>query len=280
MQGTHFLERHGEPRLRVAIWQPEQPRGSILVTQGYAECIERYEHVAQRWHDAGFAVAAYDLRGQGKSQGLRGHVERFSQFTSDLFAVLAYARAIPGWSAGSAPIAYGHSLGALITTVAALERPTEFAGIGLGSPFWGLALKPARWRIFVGQQLTNIWPTYSDSSTISLDLLTHDKAKVAMMAADPLRVERVTARWFTETQLAQQRVEREFSRLPLPVLCLASGEDYVADVAVTRRIFALSNRRDHELRVKDGAYHELHQELSRDSYLEEYRARFEQWCGG
>lgn len=275
---TTFLERAGEPTLRVALWQPEQPKGSIVITTGYAESLERYEHVAARWHDAGFSVVAYDLRGQGKSEGRRGHIDRFSQFTDDLFAVLAHAQAHPGWSAGRAPIAFGHSLGGLITTVAALERPGAFAGLGLGSPFWGLALKPAAWRVFVGNKLTNIWPTYSDGADIALDLLTHDKAKVAMMEADPLRIRKVTARWFTETARARDRVAREFSALTVPVLCLASGEDYVADVAVTRRIFAGSKRRDHELRVKEGAYHELHQELAREEYLEEFRIQFEQWC--
>lgn len=279
MRVTTVLERAGEPSLRVALWQPSQPKGSVLITTGYAESIERYEHVAARWHDAGFSVVAYDLRGQGKSEGRRGHIERFSQFTNDLFAVLAHAEARPGWSGGAPPIAFAHSLGGLITTVAALERPAAFRGLGLGSPFWGLALKPAPWRVFVGRKLTNIWPTYSDGSGIAPDLLTHDKAKVAMMEADPLRIRKVTARWFTETQLAQQRVEREFASLPIPVLCLASGEDHVADVVATRRIFATSRRPDHELRVKEGAYHELHQELARDEYLDEFSSRFEQWCG-
>jgi lysophospholipase len=278
MRATTFLERAGEPKLRVATWQPESPKGSVLITTGYAESLERYEHVAARWHDAGFCVACYDLRGQGTSEGRRGHIDRFAQFTSDLFAVLAYVQQQPGWSVGGPPIAFGHSLGGLITTVAALERPRAFRGLGLGSPFWGLAIKPAAWKVFVGNKLTNIWPTYSDSSGVALDLLTHDKAKVAMFEADGLRIKRVTARWFTETQLAQQRVAREFGSLSVPVLCLASGEDHIADVATTRRVFSTPARPNHELRIKDGAYHELHQELARNEYLDEFASRFEQWC--
>ncbi len=278
MPVTTFLRRSGQPELRLATWQPAEPKGSVLITPGFAESIERYEHVAARWRDAGFSVAVYDLRGQGKSGGHRGHCERFVQFTSDLFAVLQHVRALPGWGTSAPPVAFGHSLGALITTVAALEKPEAFRGLGLASPFWGLALRPPAWKLFLGKKLTNIWPTYSEASGIDLELLTHDRSKVAMMEADPLRIVRVTARWFTETQLAQQRVLTEFARLPIPVLCLAAGDDHVADVATTRRVFATSSHPGHELRIKDGAYHELHQELAHAEYLDEFTRRFEEWC--
>lgn len=273
---TTWLERRGEPTLRVATWQPPVSRGWILITPGFAESIERWEHVAEGWRDAGFAVAVYDLRGQGRSLGRRGHIQRFTQFTDDLFAVWRHIQ--ERFAAVGRPIAFGHSLGALITTVAALDRPTTFRALGLASPFWGLALKPAPWKVAVGKRLTNIWPTYSEAAGISLDLLTHDKSRIAMMQADQLRIERVTARWFTETELARERVQREFSTLSLPVLCLAAGDDYVADVETTRRIFAASKQPHHELQVIPGAYHELHQELERQEYLRQFRVQFGAWC--
>ena len=57
MPVTTFLRRSGQPELRLATWQPAEPKGSVLITPGFAESIERYEHVAARWRDAGFAVA-------------------------------------------------------------------------------------------------------------------------------------------------------------------------------------------------------------------------------
>lgn len=277
MQEAH-LERAGEPTLRLAIWQPPSPKGAIVITPGFAESIERWTHVADDFCEAGFEVVVYDLRGQGKSQGRRGHIDRFEQFTSDLFAITDHARQRFGFAAQGAPIGAGHSLGSLVTTVAALTRPSAFRGLGLWSPFWGLAIKPAAWRVYLGNKLTNIWPTYSDAAGLPLELLTHDKARVAMIEADLLRVKRVTARWFTETQLAQARVAKEFASLPLPVFCLAAGDDHVADVAITRSIFATSKRADHELHIEAGGYHELHQELERDQYIQQFRDKFLDWC--
>lgn len=273
------LERAGEPSLRYATWHPgTQPKGTILITQGYAESIERYEHVAEAWVHSGFAVAAYDLRGQGLSAGRRGHVERFADFTRDLNSVLDKLDDTHGWNELKPATLFGHSLGALISTVAALERPNRFRGLGLGSPFFGLALKPAAWKVFVGRKLTNIWPTYSDRSDLSLDLLTHDKSRIEMIKNDKLRLETVTARWFTETEAARERVRSTFGSLALPVFCLASSEDYVADVEVTRQVFTASSNRKHYLDVIPNTYHELHQEVNRNEYLERFQTAFESWC--
>jgi alpha-beta hydrolase superfamily lysophospholipase len=223
-------------------------------------------------------VATYDLRGQGRSGGRRGHVERFAEFTDDLFAVVEQLRRDTAGFRLGRPIAFGHSLGALITTVAALEQPRAFRAIALSSPFFGLALRPPRWKVALGKRLTNVWPTYREKSGIPLEQLTHDAKRVEMMRADPLRVEHVTARWYTETELARARVLRYFGTLPLPVFCLAADQDYVADVNVTQGVFAASHNPAHVLDVMQGTYHELHQEIGRDEYLARFQSQFETWC--
>lgn len=99
-----------------------------------------------------------------------------------------------------------------------------------------------------------------------------------MMRADKLRIQHVTARWFTETEAARQRVERTFHTLRMPVWCLAAGDDHVADVSVTQQIFASSSNVSHELTVVPAVYHELHQELERDDYIAQFQRCFEGWC--
>jgi alpha-beta hydrolase superfamily lysophospholipase len=275
---TFQLERTPGLTLRYATWKPAATaRGAVLITQGYSESIERYEHVARAWTEAGFAVAAWDLRGQGLSSGRRGHVNDFSEFTGDLGAIIDRLNENHGWSQFSPPILFGHSLGALISTVAALNEPSRFRGLGLGSPFFGLALKPAAWRVHLGRKLTKLWPTYTDRAGLSIDLLTHDPNRVQMIKDDHLRFETITARWFTETEAARARVYESFASLDLPVFCLAAADDYVADVAITRRIFANSSNDRHHLEVIPDTYHELHQEVRRDEYLQRFQETFALW---
>ncbi len=99
-----------------------------------------------------------------------------------------------------------------------------------------------------------------------------------MIKNDKLRLETVSARWFTETEAAREHVRRTFASLKLPVFCLAAAEDYVADVEVTRQIFAASTTGNHYLEVVPNTYHELHQEVHRDQYLKRFQTAFEQWC--
>jgi len=43
-------------------------------------------------NEAGFAFVMPDLRGNGQSEGKRGHIDSFAQYTDDLQAALDYTR--------------------------------------------------------------------------------------------------------------------------------------------------------------------------------------------
>jgi len=79
-------------QLRAAYWRPEGiPRGTVALIQGRAEFIEKYYEVVGEILARGFAVAAFDWRGQGLSQRLlgdrrKGHVWRASDYRLDLEA--------------------------------------------------------------------------------------------------------------------------------------------------------------------------------------------------
>jgi lysophospholipase len=79
-------------QLRAAYWRPEGiPRGTVALIQGRAEFIEKYYEVIGEILARGFAVAAFDWRGQGMSQRLlgdrrKGHVRRASDYRLDLEA--------------------------------------------------------------------------------------------------------------------------------------------------------------------------------------------------
>lgn len=278
---SHHIERAQAPRLRYALLPSQRAaRAAVLITPGYLEHVGRYEHVMQLWNERGYLVAAHDPRGQGLSEGRRGHVERFSDYVDDVFTVLDRLQQHAAWSALGPPIIAGHSMGGLITTHVALSARVRLRGAALLSPFFGLALQPPAWKVWVGRRVSSFWPTYTERSELKAAYLTHDPERAAAIEEDPLSRERVvTARWFTEMEAAQAVVHRRFAELDVPVTCLAAGNDYVADVKVTRQIFAAATRARTErtLRVVDGCYHELHQETDWRSYMNELADHFDRW---
>ncbi len=81
--------------LRYAHWGSVggRRRGTVTLLQGRAEFIEKYFETIQDLRERGFAVIAFDWRGQGGSQRLlrnpmRGHIRSFGGYRSDLETIL------------------------------------------------------------------------------------------------------------------------------------------------------------------------------------------------
>jgi lysophospholipase len=80
--------------LRVARWRPtaRRTRGTVCILQGRAEFIERYFETVTELRRRGFAVVAFDWRGQGQSgrevdNPKKGHVKDFARYRWDLEAI-------------------------------------------------------------------------------------------------------------------------------------------------------------------------------------------------
>ena len=65
------------------------PRGAALIVHGYAEHCGRYREVANVLQASGLATLSFDLRGHGRSDGQRGHVNRYLQYLDDVDAACA-----------------------------------------------------------------------------------------------------------------------------------------------------------------------------------------------
>src|SRR4051794_9814943 len=106
----------GGAKLRAAIFTPPakngRARGTIVLSGGRTEPIEKYYEVIGECLDRGFVVLAHDWRGQGLSHRdladpLKGHARGHKVFLDDFRALLgAYDTRMPKpW------IALAHSMG-------------------------------------------------------------------------------------------------------------------------------------------------------------------------
>jgi len=60
--------------------------GTLIVTHGAAEHSDCYQRFAEEMAPKGWTVFVWDLRGHGRSEGKRGYVNRFQDFSNDLDA--------------------------------------------------------------------------------------------------------------------------------------------------------------------------------------------------
>lgn len=274
-----WLERPREPRLRYALVEPPDGaptcRSAVFLTPGFGEHIGRYAEIARKWAELGFLVALHDPRGQGRSEGRRGHVTRFDEYVDDALALLAALEAETEWRRAARPFLFGHSLGGLISCHLALRAPSRFTGLALSSPYFGRALQVSPLRIWAGKSVGRVWPTYSDRTRIQSSQLTHDVDRAKAIDADPLMVPKITARWFVEVEEAQSRLEAAASSLTLPIFCQAAGDDSVADLEATKRVMSRFASTTKELCIREDAFHTLHEEVRRDDYMAAFASWFE-----
>jgi len=250
---------------------PEAPRGSLLFVHGLGEHIGRYADVFEAMAERGWACWGTDLRGHGRSEGARGHVDRFSTYLEDLEAALEFLRV----SRPRDPaVLVGHSMGGLIVLRFLQENRTEVAAAVVSSP--ALApheeLRPPVWKNALARALSQWWPRVRFATGIDSAHLSRDPRVGREYDSDPLVLRQVTARWYVETLAAGRRVAEGLVRLGIPLLVLQAGADRLVDGDLVAT-WSRNCSGPLELEIEEGAYHELFQEPDRGERL----SRIDRW---
>jgi len=265
-------------RVRAALFKPpgglDRARGSVIVSPGRTEPIEKYYEVIGELQARGFAVLIHDWRGQGLSDRaladpLRGHAQGWRPFLSDFSRVLAQlgAEAPRPW------IALGHSMGGGLTVLALTEGEKRFAAAVLTAPMVGIVTpglsQPvvrllSRLNEAVGLGGTYIWdkrrPVYG--MAFKGNILTHDAQRFerfqALYKAVPeLRLGDPTWGWVAFATEAMARLSRPgaIERVQIPLCILTAGHDRICDSQAAARLAARAPLGRHV--EVPGAHHEI-----------------------
>ena len=113
-------------------WLPSgEPRAEVLVVHGLIEHGGRYAPTAETLARRGYAVTAMDLRGHGRSEGLRCWVRAFDEYLDDLDV---FFDRVARSSEGKPVFLLGHSLGGLIAAWWCIHRQPQLRGLILSGP--------------------------------------------------------------------------------------------------------------------------------------------------
>jgi lysophospholipase len=283
--------------LRFARWAPPPGRkGTVVVLQGRTEFIEKYFETVRDLRARGFAVATFDWRGQGLSDRTlsdrrKGYVRNFSQYTTDLDAVMDQV-VLPDCPP---PIfALGHSMGGAIAIRACHDGSRWFERVVLSAPM--IALPPGPLRRVAGP-LARVMraigrggayvPTGNATAAGKEDfvgnLVTSDPVRFARNAAvldeEPaLGLGSPTIAWID----AAMRLMKRFAapgyagHIRQPILMVAAGRDEIVSTpaieAFGRNLLAGRHL------ILAGSRHEILQE--RDQYRGQFWAAFDAFVPG
>jgi alpha-beta hydrolase superfamily lysophospholipase len=267
---TEVLTRRDpqDPRLCWALHKPAgDVRAAVLLTHGYGDHQARYDHVVKAWTAKGLLVATWDLRGHGDSEGPRGHIVSFDDYLRDLFELVDRLDREPVFKAAGKPVAFGHSMGGLVTFHAVLQQQDRFRGMALCSPQFALAMSVPIYKRVPAKALSRLVPRLAMPSGLTGSMCTRDPDRARDYDNDPKVFPTATARWFTEALAAMQSAGERASRITLPLVALLAGDDKVVSTQAARTLLQSTSSKTKDIRVLDGYYHEIINDPGRDEWI-------------
>ena len=245
-------------------WAPPPgvaPRGALLFAGGRGDFIEKYLEAYAWWRAAGWAVTAFDWRGQGRSRGdirLGNHLS-FDPLVDDLAGLIA------DWREGTEGphVAIGHSMGGhlLLRTLIDRKPPVDAAVLvapmlrvnSNPMPAW-LAPQIADLMCAMGWRDEPVWklpPEHSRLGSARNRNLTssedHYADEVFWWESDPgINIGPPSWGWLRAAydSAARTFTPEKLAKVRLPVLILATeGDRLVSATAIREAAAALPNAR-------------------------------------
>ena len=268
--------------IRTLLLPHAKPIANLLLLTGRADFLEKWAGAITELHEAGFAIACFDWRGQGGSTRLTasgaGHIDSFDTWLGDLDQ-------LSGWAQGALPgekwLALGHSMGGHLLTrwisdPARRRLPLRrvLDGVVLAAPFFGLggpaAMKVAAMRLAPLQVARGLGAEFAwgqrpygplqqrpERQLLLTGSRAHFEDEGLWVRAHPeLATGGVSWGWIK----AFAESEAELERLPLeelrtPVLLMLADRERLVDNKAALRIAARIPNVQHRLFA--GAAHEL-----------------------
>ena len=257
----------GGVRIVYDVWTPDTPpRAVVVLSHGLGEYARRYDHVAQRFGEAGLVTYALDHRGHGRSGGKRMLVRDITEYTGDFDTLVGIAkREHPALKC----IVLGHSMGGGIVFAYGVERPDNYDLMVLSGPAVAAQdlVHPAM--ALVAKGLGALVPGLPVQE-LDESLISRDPAVVEAYRTDPLVYHgRVPAGVGRALLQVGETMPQRAPALTAPLLVVHGSDDGLIPVDGSRRLVDCVGSTDVELKVYPGLYHEVFNEPERNQVLDD-----------
>ncbi len=246
----------GGLRLRLGWWPCQNPpRGTVFISPGRAEPIEKYYEVIRDLLARDFCVVAHDWRGQGLSarlltDRLKCHARSADEFLDDYQRLLDTFedRAPKPW------LMLGHSMGAALNLLTLVRGETRISGALFTNPMlrmktgkhslWSVNFQ-TNWQVNHGRGTDYIPEIFDDpfEHTFENDALTHDPARYELwreqlFACPHLAVGSPTWGWLHfALKIGEDLLKdknKAAKKVRAPITLVVSGDDHIINKTFAR----------------------------------------------
>jgi acylglycerol lipase len=253
----------------------ESPRGVVIAVHGLSGAKSDFWFLGQELPKRGYAVYAYDLRGQGNDSVVeeRGDISGEKVWQRDL----ATFHALVKRRHPKTPVFwYGESLGSLIalhTAADLLGNRSDPAAIILASPVAGLRQTISGFQRFLLETAAKLSPRsrYTLGELAGVDeskiKVTSHSTHGGQMAVTPHHVSAFSLRLLTTVGGMLDENAEAARRLKMPVLFVASPNDVMSSADQIQSLFAKVRSRDKKLLWYSRSYHLLLHDVQRQEVV-------------
>ncbi len=255
--------------LRTALWQAEEPKAVVAIVHGLGEHLGRFEKMANYLVESGFSVAAMDLRGHGKSEGIKGHAPSIDLLLGDIEELLKMVRR----EYNSLPIIlYGHSMGGNLVTHYILRKPiNELAAFIASSAWLATSFPPPKWKLTLGKFFARVLPVFRQDTGLVPEHISRIPEEVEKYKTDPLIHSQLSAGLFDIVTSSAGYIQENIDKCELTGLAFHGDDDRIISHDVNHSVYQKS--RNIKWKTWPGSYHEPHN----DKEKEEVYAYVTEW---
>ena len=268
-----ILSADGNKKLFLFKWSQDaiSSPATLLIIHGMGEHSGRYIHVPHYVQNQIGTVFALDLRGHGRSEGIRGHVDRFDEFADDVEGVIRKIEtdSVKKWGRSEIHL-LGHSMGGLVVLRTLLKRSQlPLKSVIVSAPLLGVKVPLGVAKRAAAHLLSHVYSTIQLDSEVNPKVLSHDPSVGEAYLADRLVHSKGTPKMYTEMLKAIDATLKDASGFEFPLMAILPGQDQVVDTEVSKVYFEGLQNTKKTIKIYNDFYHESFNELGKEKAFED-----------
>lgn len=296
-----FFKGYDHTKLFLQKWSQLEDNncgGTILFTHGQGEHSECYNRLIQFFlkesnlqdsEKKSWNFIGWDLRGHGKSEGLRGYAQNFDEYINDYNLFLELCLKLPEVQ-NKPVILLSHSMGGLIQEQFLMQHCSQLQEQSqehkqdnqqllhkvsaqiLSSPLFGVAVKVPGWKDSGAQFLNSLLPKITLGNEIKNSDLTRDPEVIREYEQDTYRHHRISSGVYLGMKENFPLLFEQAQQIQIPTFLHISDNDPVVSSTEALRFFDLITSENKGLKIIEGGKHELYNDICR---LDVFKSVFE-----
>jgi alpha-beta hydrolase superfamily lysophospholipase len=250
-------------------------KATVLITHGQGEHSESYHRVISHFANKGYDFWAWDMRGHGRSEGIRGYAKSFQDYIQDygLFLDLILQKI----DRNKPLFLMAHSMGGLVQISELIKRNQgDFKAQTLSAPLLGVAVEVPAFKKHGAEILEKLLPKLALGNEIDNTLLTREPEVMREFDKDSLRHNKISSGVYLGFLRQIEKIKSQFSEIKIPTLFQCPEKDPVCSTEATKKMSDSMNADLVKFLIYgDGARHEMFNDLNRDEVFKDLEGYLE-----